>query len=181
MITILSSSIYQWHKMHDVEILTDICKLFRESSGNVTLPKNRNVYMTYVYMTLMKRVQYTLMLAYKLRIERSRVRSPLVAPSCVLGQDILTLSECWFKHRKRGLRPYVCHVLLRLIQTIRCTMQLKKNYNPELSKSTLQSNFKGLIRIQRKKKCFILYGVYVSSVADIDRPKKRVTPWSKRN
>ena len=29
--------------------------------------------------------------------------------------------------------------------------------------------------------CFILYGVYVSSVADLDKPKKRVTPWSKRN
>ena len=69
-------------------------------------------------------------------------------------------------------------------------MQLKKNYNPDLSLSTLKLvveerscyYFKGLIRIQKeKKKCFILYGVYVSSVADLDRPKKRVTPWSKRN
>ena len=68
-------------------------------------------------------------------------------------------------------------------------MQLKKNYNPELSKSTLQSvveerdcyYFKGLIHIQKEKMCFILYGVYVSSVADLDRPKKRVMPWSKRN
>ena len=41
--------------------------------------------------------------------------------------------------------------------------------------------FKGLIRIQKEKMYFILYGVYVSSVADLDRPKKRVTPWSKRN
>ena len=41
--------------------------------------------------------------------------------------------------------------------------------------------FKGLIRIQKEKLCFILYGVYVSSVADLDRPKKHVTPWSKRN
>ena len=64
-------------------------KLFREPSENVTVPKKRNV-----CMTLMKRVQYTLMLAYKLRIEMSRVRSPLVAPSCVLGQDRLTLPEC---------------------------------------------------------------------------------------
>ena len=68
-------------------------------------------------------------------------------------------------------------------------MQWKKNYNLELSSSTLQSvveergcyYFKGLIRIQKEKMCFILYGVYVSSVGDIDRPKKRVTPWSKRN
>ena len=36
-------------------------------------------------------------------------------------------------------------------------------------------------RIQKAKMCFILYGVYVSSVADLDRPKKRVTPWSKHN
>ena len=65
-----------------------------------------------------------------------------------------------------------------------------QNYNPELSYSTLQSvveergcyYFKGLIHIQKEKKmCFILYGVYVSSVADLNRPKKRVTPWSKRN
>ena len=61
-------------------------------------------------------------------------------------------------------------------------MQLKKNYNLELSLSTLQSvveergcyYFKGLIRIQKEKLCFILYGVYVSSVADLDGPKKRV-------
>ena len=58
-------------------------KLFREPSENVTLPKKRNV-----CMTLMKRVQYTLMLAYKLRIERSRVRSPLVAPSCPWARQI---------------------------------------------------------------------------------------------
>ena len=32
-----------------------------------------------------------------------------------------------------------------------------------------------------KGKLNVLYGVYVSSVADLDRPKKRVTPWSKRN
>ena len=52
--------------------------------------------------------------------------------------------------------------------------------------STLQSvveergcyYFKGLIRIQKEKLCFILYGVYVSSV---DRPKKRDTPRSKCN
>ena len=31
--------------------------------------------------------------------------------------------------------------------------------------------FKGLIRIQKVKMCVILYGVYVSSVADLDRPK----------
>ena len=67
-------------------------------------------------------------------------------------------------------------------------MQLKNNYNPELSYSALQSvvgergcyYFKGLIRIQKEKMFFILYGVYVSTVADLDRPKKRVTPWSKR-
>ena len=67
-------------------------------------------------------------------------------------------------------------------------MQLKNNYNPELSYSALQSvvergcyYFKGLIRIQKEKKIFfILYGVYVSTVADLDRPKKRVTPRSKR-
>ena len=71
-------------------------KLFREPSENVTLPKKRKV-----FMTLMKRVQYTLMLANKLRIERSRVRSPLVAPSCVLGQDRLTLPEC--RHEQKML------------------------------------------------------------------------------
>ena len=40
---------------------------------------------------------------------------------------------------------------------------------------------KDLFVYKRKKMCFILYGVYVSSVADLDRPKERVTPWSKRN
>ena len=40
---------------------------------------------------------------------------------------------------------------------------------------------KDLFVYKRKKVCFILYGAYVSSVADLDRPKKRVTPWSKRN
>ena len=42
-------------------------------------------------------------------------------------------------------------------------------------------DFKGLIHIQKEKMYFILYVVYVSSVADLDGPKKRVTPWSKRN
>ena len=45
-------------------------------------------------------------------------------------------------------------------------MQLKKNYNSELSLSTLQSvveergcyYFKGLIRIQKEQKVLILYG-----------------------
>ena len=40
---------------------------------------------------------------------------------------------------------------------------------------------KDLFVYKRKIMCFILYCVYVSSVADLDRPKKRVTPWSKRN
>ena len=42
-------------------------------------------------------------------------------------------------------------------------------------------NFIGLIRIQKALKCFKLYGVYDLSVADLERTKKRVTPWSKRN
>ena len=36
--------------------------------------------------------------------------------------------------------------------------------------------FKELIPIQKAQKCFKLYGVYVSSVADFDRKKNRVTP-----
>ena len=40
---------------------------------------------------------------------------------------------------------------------------------------------KDLFVYKRKKMCFILYGVYVSSVADLVRQKERVTPWSKRN
>ena len=40
---------------------------------------------------------------------------------------------------------------------------------------------KDLFVYKKKKMCFILYGVYISSVAELDRPKKRVTPWSKRN
>ena len=39
----------------------------------------------------------------------------------------------------------------------------------------------GLLLYKRHIKCFKLHGVYVSSVADLDRTKKRVTPWSKRN
>ena len=34
--------------------------------------------------------------------------------------------------------------------------------------------FKGLIRIQREQMCFELYGVYVSSVADLSRTKINV-------
>ena len=34
--------------------------------------------------------------------------------------------------------------------------------------------FKGLILIQKSQKCFKLHGVYVSSVADLGRTKKRV-------
>ena len=59
---------------------------------------------------------------------------------------------------------------------------MKKNYIPELSQSTLQSvveerrcyYFKGLIRIQKEKLCFILYGVYVSSVADLETEKNKL-------
>ena len=40
---------------------------------------------------------------------------------------------------------------------------------------------KGLFLYKRHKKRFKLHCVYVSSVADLDRTKKRVTPWLKRN
>ena len=89
-------------------------KLFREPSENVTLPKKRKV-----FMTLMKRVQYTLMLAYKLRIGRSRVRSPLVAPSCVFGQDRLTLPEC--RHERKNVdwkvKPSVVLILHHVLSS----------------------------------------------------------------
>ena len=39
----------------------------------------------------------------------------------------------------------------------------------------------GLFLYKRQTKRFKMHGVYGSSVADIDRPIKRVTPWSKRN
>ena len=41
--------------------------------------------------------------------------------------------------------------------------------------------FQRTYRYTKGKMCFILYGVYVLSVADLDRPKKRVTPGSNRN
>ena len=83
------TKVYEVHKStNDIKCMKNFNgyvlfgKLFHEPSENVTLPKKHNV-----CMTLMKRVQYALMLAYKLRIGRSRVRVALVAPSCVLGQD----------------------------------------------------------------------------------------------
>ena len=39
----------------------------------------------------------------------------------------------------------------------------------------------GLLLYKRHIKHFKLHGFYVSFVADLDRMRKRVTPWSKRN
>ena len=151
-------------------------KLFREPSENVTLPKKRKV-----FMTLMKRVQYTLMLAYKLRIERSRVRSPLVAPSCVLGQDRLTLPEC--RHERKNVdwkvKPSVVFYITCYPPVVLSIHFINLPFYLSVTSVTKVTTCKLICtNMHHMQFCFHVYKAIVAALADevIDCPTNRGKP-----
>ena len=92
-------------------------KLFRESSENVTRQKKRNV-----CMALMTMVQYTLMLAYKLRIERSGFDPHWWYRLVSLGNPrvlVLTLEAVApFRHERKNVDWKVKHSVVLILHRV---------------------------------------------------------------